>query len=132
MPSSKKYPKATEHRLLQLYKDESLDYYLLEGDKAVISQKSLLRFLGISFEGTGKVFFPEQKDITPFYSDADTVDLGIPVTLVPLICIGFAEFGIADPAYKDQSENAFRLLTGLSLIGLNTLIEESDPVRKEV
>ncbi|WP_454491816.1 hypothetical protein [Arcticibacter tournemirensis] len=116
---------SVQHKVLEIYENSTLDYYLLEGDVPVISQSSLLNFLGIPADDVGNVFFPEQKDIVLFTTAENVRETGIPVELIPLLCAGFAEHGINDPLYKQNSYNALRLMIGLSLLGLDRLIDET-------
>lgn len=116
---------SVQHKVLEIYENSTLDYYLLEGDVPVISQSSLLNFLGIRADDVGNVFFPEQKDIVLFTTAENVREMGIPVELIPLLCAGFAEHGINDPLYKQNSYNALRLMIGLSLLGLDRLIDET-------
>ncbi|KAA8483803.1 hypothetical protein BDE36_1725 [Arcticibacter tournemirensis] len=116
---------SVQHKVLEIYENSTLDYYLLEGDVPVISQSSLLDFLGIQADDVGNVFFPEQKDIVLFTTSENVRETGIPVELIPLLCAGFAEHGINDPLYKQNSYNALRLMIGLSLLGLDRLIDET-------
>lgn len=116
---------SVQHKVLEIYENSTLDYYLLEGDVPIISQSSLLNFLGIPADDVGNVFFPEQKDIVLFTTAENVRETGIPVELIPLLCAGFAEHGINDPLYKQNSYNALRLMIGLSLLGLDRLIDET-------
>lgn len=120
---------SVQHKVLEIYENSTLDYYLLEGDVPVISQSSLLNFLGIRADDVGNVFFPEQKDIVLFTTADNVRETGIPVELIPLLCAGFAEHGINDPLYKQNSYNALRLMIGLSLLGLDRLIDETPSVK---
>lgn len=116
---------SVQHKVLEIYENSTLDYYLLEGDVPVIFQSSLLDFLGIQADDVGNMFFPEQKDIVLFTTSENVRETGIPVELIPLLCAGFAEHGINDPLYKQNSYNALRLMIGLSLLGLDRLIDET-------
>ncbi len=125
MPLSNKYTAAIQHKILEIYPGEALDYYLLENNTPVISQNSLLSFLGVYTGDSEKVFFPEEKKMISFQTDSGAIEVGIPVEMLPLICVGFADFGISNMHYKGISENAFRLLISLSLSGLSSLIDET-------
>ncbi|GEM_PF-4028625 len=129
MAMDKTFLSSVQHKVLEIYENGTLDFYLLEGNIPVISQRSLLNFLEIRAGDVGNVFFPEQKDIVLFRTDENVNETGIPVELIPLLCAGFAEHGINDPLYKQNSYNALRLMIGLSLLGLDRLIDET-PIQK--